>query len=79
MADFKTAETDQLQWNATEVETPRMSWAQTEPTSGLDAPAAVMTSRKKKETAFFERAQDGRRGDTKRRWRRGVKGVVLSR
>ena len=70
MAESKTTETDQLRWNATEVETPRMSWALTEPTSGLDAPAAVMTSRKKKEIAFFERARDGRRGDTKRRWQR---------
>ena len=51
----------------------QISWARTEPTSGLDAPAELMTSRKKKETAFLDIAREGQRGETNRRWRRGVR------
>ena len=71
MADSNTEEIDQLRWKAIEVETLQISWALMEPTSGLDAPAAWMTSRRKKETTFLDIAREGRRGDTNRRWRKG--------
>ena len=39
VAASSTAETDQLRCKATEVETPRMSWARTVPASGREASA----------------------------------------
>ena len=61
-------------WRHCESRAPEGSQPPVEPT-----PAARMTSRKKKDISFLDKAREGRQGDTKRRWRRGDKDRALSR
>ena len=79
MADSRTEVTDQLRCNATDVDTLRTSRARRDPTGGRAAKAAEMTSLKKNDTAFLDIAREGRRGDTKRRWRPGDRDLARSR